>query len=163
MRTSLSLFVVSALLFVCGLGFVVIGARTARTAAAPASAPAAVPPVATTRQIMSGIVTPTSNAIFQAVQTNVTLQGTEDIYPRNDEEWAQLGAQAASLAEAGALLMADGRAIDRGEWVKMSQAMIDAATQTMRAVEAKRPEDVLAAGEVVNTSCDTCHLRYRRE
>jgi hypothetical protein len=166
MRSSLSLFVVSALLFVCGLGLVVIGARTARTAraaAAPSSAPAAAPAVATTKQIMSGIVTPTSNAIFQAVQTNVTLQGTEEIYPRSDEEWAQLGAQAASLAEAGALLMAEGRAIDRGEWITMSQAMIDAAMQTMRAVEKKQPEEVLAAGEVVNASCDTCHLRYRRE
>jgi hypothetical protein len=163
MRTPLPLFVVSALLFVFGTGFVVVGARQARkTPEGPAAAPV-VAPVATTRQIMSGIVAPTSNAIFQSVQTNVTLQGVEEIFPRTDEAWTALAAQAASLAEAGNLLTVDGRAIDRGDWIRMSQAMTAAATQTLKAVAEKNPEAVLASGEAVNTSCDACHERYRRE
>lgn len=165
MRRPLSLFVVSALLFVFGIGFVVVGARTMRVAAAgpPTAAAVTVAPVATTRQIMSAIVWPASNAIFQAVQTTSTKEGVEEIYPKTDDAWALLGAQAASLAEAGNLIMMNGRAIDRGDWIRMSQAMIDAAKQTMKAVEAKSPDGVLAAGEAVNTSCDTCHERYRRQ
>lgn len=163
MRTSLPLFAVSALLFVFGVGFVVVGARAARTPPSPSRPAPAVRPIATTRQIMNGIVSPTSNAIFQAVQTNVTDKGVEEIFPRTDEEWTSLGAQAASLAEAGNLLMMDGRAVDRGDWMKMSQAMIDAAKQTMKAVGEKKPDDILASGESVNISCDTCHQRYRRE
>lgn len=165
MRMPLSLFVVSALLFVCGLGFVVVGAREARRTPAAASAPpaASVAPIATNKQIMQAIVTPTSTAIFQSVQTNVTLKGTEEIFPKTDEEWALLGAQAATLGEAGHLMMAEGRAIDRGDWIKMSQAMIDAAQLTLKAVAKKNPEDVLAAGEIVNMSCDNCHERYTRQ
>jgi hypothetical protein len=165
MRMPLSLFVVSALLFVFGVGFVVVGAGEAKRAPAAAAAPpaASASPLASTKQIMRAIVSPTSTAIFQSVQTNVTLQGTEEIFPRTDEEWATLGAQAAALGEAGHMLMTEGRAIDRSDWIKMSQGMIDAAQLTLKAVEKKNPEEVLAAGEIVNTSCDACHERYTRQ
>ena len=159
------LFVVGALLFIFGIGFVVVGARTATRAAnsAPANAAPAVAPVATTKQIMAGIAAPTSTAIFDAVQTNVTDKGTEEIAPHTDAEWAALGAQAASLAEAGNMMLADSRMVDKGDWVTMSKAMIDAAKQTMTAVEAKSTEGVLDAGSAVNLSCDNCHARYRRQ
>src|SRR5436190_16219671 len=142
MRSSLSLFVVSALLFVCGVGFVVVGARAAKQAPTAAPEASSSSPVATTRQIMLAITKPTSDAIFQSVQTNVTREGVEEIFPKTDEEWALLGAQAGALAESGNLIMAEGRAVDRADWIKMSQAMIDAAKQTLRAVEEKSPEGV---------------------
>jgi hypothetical protein len=163
MRSSLSLFVVSALLFVCGVGFVVVGAREARRAPAATQSASSTVPVATTRQIMLAITRPASDAIFQAVQTNVTQKGVEEIFPKTDDEWALLGAQAGALAESGNLIMAEGRAVDRGDWIKMSQAMIDAAKQTLQAVEKKSPDAVLDSGEKVNTSCDNCHQRYRRQ
>ena len=164
MRIAWPLFVVSALLFLFGVGFAVLGAREAKRQPAAASAPVrAATPIATTKQIMAAITRPASDAVFQAVQTNVTEKGTEEIFPRNDEEWAALGAQAAALAESGNLIMAEGRAVDRGDWIKMSQAMIDAAKQTLQAVDKKNPEDVLASGETVNISCDNCHERYRRQ
>lgn len=165
MRSTLAVFVVSALLFIFGVGFVVVGARTARgaPAATHASSAPAIAPLASTKQIMAGIVSPTSNAIFQSVQTNITLKGVEEIFPKTDEEWALLGAQAASLGEAGNMLMTDKRAIDRGDWIKMSQAMVDAAKQTLKAVEKRNPEDVLASGEAINMTCDNCHERYRRQ
>lgn len=165
MRTNVSLFVVSALLFVFGVAFAVVGARDMRRApdVSAASPAAAIPPLATTGQIMTAIVTPASNAIFQSVQTNVTQKGVEEIFPRNEDEWAALGAQAAVLGEAGTMLMTEGRAVDRNDWITMSQAMVDAAKQTLKAVQDKKPEDVLTAGERVNTSCDNCHERYRRQ
>lgn len=163
MRSSLSLFAVSALLFICGVGFVVVGARESKRVAASAPAAAAAAPVATTRQIMLAITRPASDAIFQSVQTNVTREGVEEIFPKTDDEWAQLGAQAGALAESGNLIMAEGRAVDRGDWVKMSQAMIDAARLTLQAVEKKSPQGVLESGEKVNMSCDNCHERYRRQ
>lgn len=163
MRSSLSLFVVSALLFVCGIGFVVVGAREVKRAPAAVPAGALAAPVATTHQIMLAITRPTSDAIFQSVQTNVTRDGVEEIFPKTDEAWALLGAQAAALAESGTMLLAEGRAVDRADWVKMSQAMVDAAKLTIQAVEKKSPDGVLASGEKVNMSCDNCHQRYRRE
>jgi hypothetical protein len=164
MRSPLAVLAVSALLFVFGIGFVIVGAKARRdvpAAAAPAATAAA--PIASVRQLMAGIVMPAANEIFQSVQTVVDEKGTHEIQPRTDEEWAMVGASAASLAESGTLLMTDGRALDRGDWIKMSQAMIDAGKVTLTAVESKDPEAVLMAGEVVNASCDACHQRYNRQ
>jgi hypothetical protein len=153
-------FVVSVALFVFGIGFVVTGARTSRHAA-PIQ-PAVTTPVASVKQIMNGIVSPASTVIFNAVSTTVTAKGVEDVAPRNDEEWAAVGNSAAALAEAGNLLMLDGRAVDRGDWITMSKAMIEAGRLSLKAVESKSTDGLLAAGENVNTSCDNCHRRYQR-
>jgi hypothetical protein len=165
MRIPLGLFVVSALLFVFGLGFVVVGAGEIRKAPAltAAASTASVESLATTKQIMDAITRPTADAIFRSVQTTVSEKGVEEIFPRNDDEWMALGAQAAALAESGYLLTTGARPVDQGDWIKMSQAMIDSAKQAMEAVKKKDTEGVLAAGEAVNVSCDNCHARYRRE
>jgi hypothetical protein len=161
MRTIHWLFVTGALLFVFGIGFVVVGARSARSAPAPETAPIA--PVATVKQIMNGIIDPAATKVFDSVSTSATEKGIEEIAPANDQEWAALGDQAAALAEAGNRLLMEGRAVDRGDWRTMSTAMIDAAKQTMKAAEAKSADAVLDAGSNLNTTCDNCHARYRRQ
>ena len=74
MRT-LPLLLVSAALFVFGIGFTVIGARDARRSAPAATAAPAVANVATVKQLMSAVAAPTAQAIFDSVQTNVTEIG----------------------------------------------------------------------------------------
>ena len=161
MRTVHWLFVVSAALFVAGIGFVIAAGRTAQSAT-PDEAPALVP-VASVKHIMAGITGPAATVLYNAVGTIVNAGGVKEIAPQNDEEWAVVGASVAALVESGNLLMMEGRAVDRGDWTKMSQAMIDAGVIALRAVEAKSTSDVLESGEAVNTSCDTCHERYRRQ
>ena len=73
-----------------------------------------------------------------------------------------MGNSAVALAEAGNLLMMEGRAVDKGEWIKMSQAMIDAAKVALKATEAKSADAVLDSGDAINQSCDNCHQRYQR-
>jgi len=158
------LFVVSVMLFIAGIGFIIAAGRQRQTA--PAAAPSAVSaarPVGSIKQIMNGIVAPGANAVFNAVSTTVTAKGVEEVFPRNDEEWATLGNSAAALAEAGNLMLLDGRAIDNGDWVKMSRELVDAGTLALKAVEAKSTEAVLTAGEKVNESCDNCHAKYQRQ
>jgi len=156
------LFVVSVALFVSGIGFVIAGARTARHAPAAETAAAAVTPVASVKQIMQGIVQPAATAVFNAVSTSVTAKGTKEIAPHTEEEWEQVGNSAAALIESGNLLLIGNRAVDKGDWVKMSQAQIDAGKIVLKAVQAKSAEGVLAAGEAVNESCDNCHRTYQR-
>jgi hypothetical protein len=164
MRTVYWLFVVSVALFIAGIGFILAAGRMRQTAPAAAATPVvAVRPVASIKQIMNGIVGPGANAVFNSVSTTVTQKGIEEVAPRNDEEWAALGNNAAALAEAGNLMMVDGRAVDSGDWIKMSQALVDAGMKTLKAVEAKSPEAVLTAGETVNASCDNCHAKYQRQ
>ena len=54
------------------------------------------------------------------------------------------------------------RAVDKGDWVKISKEMIEAGKAALKATEAKSADQVLAAGDPVNASCDDCHAKYRR-
>lgn len=162
MRTVHWLFAVSVALFVAGIGFVIAAGRTARTVA-PAEETLPLVPVASVKQIMGAVTGPAATALFNAVGTIVNTEGVKEIAPQNDEEWTALGNTVASLVESGNLMMMEGRAVDRGDWIKMSQAMIDAGVIALKAVEAKSTEDVLTSGEAVNASCDTCHARYQRQ
>ena len=154
-------FLVGVLLFVAGIGFSIAGARAARLA--PAVEAPITTPVATVKQIMKGIVTPAAMVVFNSVSTTVSIRGIEEKFPRDDAEWEEVGTSAAALIESGNLLMLGTRAIDKGDWVKMSQALIDAGMQALKAVDAKSTEAVLVAGEKVNESCDNCHQRYQRQ
>ena len=153
-------FLVGVLLFVAGIGFTIAGARAARLA--PAVEAPITTPVATVKQIMKGIVTPAAMVVFNSVSTTVSVRGTEEKFPRNDEEWEEVGTSAAALIESGNLLLLGSRAIDKGDWVKMSQALIDAGKLALKATEDRSAEGVLAAGEQINASCDGCHRRYQR-
>ena len=161
MRVVHWLFVVSAALFVCGIGFVVAGARSTRQSVA-AEAPA-VTPVATVKQLMNGIVQPAASVVFGAVATEVSAAGVVEIAPQNDDEWAAVGASAAALVESANLLVMGDRAVDRGDWVTMSKALADAGLKALEAVEAKDTQALLTYGSQVNEACDMCHQRYQRQ
>jgi cytochrome c556 len=45
----------------------------------------------------------------------------------------------------------------------MARAMVTAGNDALKAAETKSAEGILAAGETINTSCDTCHERYWRQ
>ena len=155
------LFIVSAALFVSGIGFVIAGARSARAAVA-VEPPVTTTPVASVRQIMRGIVGPAATVVFNSVSTTVSFKGTEEHAPHTEEEWEVVGNSAAALIESGNLLMMGSRAVDKGEWIQMSRAMIDAGTIALKATQEKSADRVLAAGEAVNMSCDNCHRKYQR-
>jgi hypothetical protein len=155
------LFIVSVALFVSGIGFVIAGARSAR-AAVPVESAVTMTPVASVRQIMKGIVGPAATVVFNSVSTTVSFQGTEEHAPHTEDEWEAVGNSAAALIESGNLLLMGSRAVDKGEWVQMSQALIDAGKVALKATQVKSAEGVLGAGEAVNTSCDNCHRKYQR-
>jgi hypothetical protein len=161
-RTVHWLFVVSVALFVSGLAFIIAGARLARQAPRTATPSIALTPVASVKQVMKGIVGPAANRVYGAVSTVVTNKGTEEKAPHTDGEWEAVADDAAALIESGNLMLMDGRAVDKGDWVRMSRAMIDAAKVTLRAAEAKSPDKVFESGEALNESCDNCHSKYKR-
>jgi hypothetical protein len=161
MRTLHWFFVVAVALFVSGIAFIVAGARAARHAPAPETAVKMVP-VASVKQIMKGITGPAATTVFNAVSFTMTSKGTEEKAPRTDEEWEAVGNSAAALIESGNLMLLGNRAVDKGDWVKMSQALIDAGTVALRATQAKSADQVMASGEDVTASCDNCHRKYQR-
>jgi hypothetical protein len=161
MRTVHWLFLVSAALFISGIGFILASARTPQAEAAAPPAPT-LTPVASVRQLMVGIVTPAAYVVFDSVSTVVDAKGVTEKQPRTEEEWAAVGSAAAALMESANLLLVGNRPVDQGDWVKMSKAMSDAGRTALKAADAKSPEGILEAGEAINTSCDNCHQKYQR-
>jgi cytochrome c556 len=164
MRTVQWLFVIGVALFISGIAFIVAGARTARAATPSSAAQEAVQlkPVASVKQIMAGITGPAATVVYDAVSTVITTQGVTETAPKNDEEWAHVGNNAAALAESGNLLMMSGRAIDNGDWIKLSGDLITAADSAVKAADAQSKEGIIAAGGAINETCDSCHEKYQR-
>ena len=161
MRVAYWMLAVSVALFVSGIGFVIAGARATRLAT-PVSAPVAVP-VASVNQIMGGITGPAATVVYNAVGYIVTAEGVEEIVPETDEEWAVIANSAAALVESGNLLLLGDRAVDDGDWVAITRALIDAGTTALNAAEAQDVEGILAIGGDINTTCDDCHAQYQRQ
>jgi hypothetical protein len=157
------LFIISAALFISGIGFIVAGARAERRAAPAEAAAPTIASVASVKQLMDGIVQPSATVVFDSVGTIVDATGIHEKLPTTDAEWAAVSASAAAIVESANLLLMGDRAVDRDEWVKMARAMADAGLQVLEATDARNAEGVLAAGEPLNASCDACHQRYQRE
>jgi hypothetical protein len=164
MRTIYWLFGISVALFISGIGFVIAGERTARAATPAAAGGPAVDtaPVATIKQIMIGITNPAAFAVYEAVGTKSSAAGVEEIAPQNDEEWAKVGSAGAAVVESGNLMLMGDRAIDKGDWVKMTRDMMEQGKAAMKAAEAKDKDKIVEAGGELNTTCDNCHARYQR-
>jgi hypothetical protein len=88
---------------------------------------------------MNGIVGPAATAVFNSVGTTVSAKGTEEKAPQTDEEWEALGNSAAALIESGNLLLMGSRAVDKGDWVKQSQALIEAGKATLKRPRPRAP------------------------
>jgi hypothetical protein len=162
MKTVYWLFVVSVALFVSGVAFIVAGARTTEAAGA---APAVVEttPAASVKQIMIGITNPAAYVVYEAVGTKTTTKGVEEIAPQNDEEWQKVESAAAAIVESGNLLLTGNRLLDRGDWVKMINDMMEHGRAAMKAAQAKDKDKIVEAGGELNNTCDTCHARYSRQ
>ena len=111
----------------------------------------AIVPVATVKQLCEGMITSSSDALF-----NVGREA-----PAADDDWRAVLHSALMLAEAGNLLMLEGRARDDGEWMTMSRALVDAGRTAISAIEARDVEALLAAGDEILMACETCHVPYR--
>lgn len=110
-------------------------------------------PVATVKQLCEGMITSSSDALF-----NVGREAPDD-----EDDWRAVLHNALMLAEAGNLLMLEGRARDDGEWMTMSRALVDAGISAVRAVEVRDVDALLGAGDEIVVACETCHVPYRDE
>jgi hypothetical protein len=117
-------------------------------------------PVADNKLLMQAVVDPNADIIWEAVKTIDSPAGTEEIRPRNNEEWAAVRNAAVALAESGNLMMLVPRAKDGGEWMKRAQEMIDTGEKAIRAAEAKNAEQLFTVGGDIYDSCSNCHRQY---
>jgi len=118
---------------------------------------------AVVKQVMRGLVIPASTTLFNSVGTIITEAGIDERAPKTPEEWDIVTGAAAMLVEAGSILTTPNRLKDRGEWVTRVQALVDAAQVSLKAAEAKDPEELFNSGEALTLACDNCHEEYQLE
>jgi Cytochrome C' len=179
------------MLAVCLASFVVTQSACQQAASAPAAAAAtATPgtPVGTIKDIMKGIVDPSSAAIWDAVSTESGPKGDIEKAPKTDEEWSKLEGDALMLAEVANLLKMPGRHAakpedgnkktqpdapeltpsqieekinkDRAAWDKRADALQQTAVKAIAAAKAHDKDAVLNVGEEIDSACESCHKVY---
>jgi hypothetical protein len=186
MRTTGRAIAGSALLFVSALAL-----QQCRTPEAPppaeAEAPAAQPeltPVVSIRELMTYIVDPLVDNIFDAVGTDITDKGVVETVPKTDEDWARIRQGAVVLAEASNLLKMprpvapahdyasknpgelhpeEIQAIidkNRGAWNAYADALRAEAVKVFDVVDKKDVNGVFQAGSAIDRACENCHLTF---
>ena len=120
-------------------------------------------PVADMKQLMSNVMEPAADMYWDAVGTVIDHTGTHEIEPQTQEDWDATRAYAYTFTEAGNLLMMPTRAKDNGDWMRLSQAFIDAGVKAIRAAEARDKTAVFDAGAEVYDACTNCHAKYALE
>jgi len=144
--------------------------RASRTAAVVAAvcvlsscAGPAPPPLrlhADLKQLMASVVDPAADIVWESVGTIYTPEGTEEIRPRSDEEWARVSQAAWVLTESANSLMIGNRPKDTGEWMRFAQEFSDISLRAARAADARDAEALFTAGSDVYLACTACHTQY---
>jgi hypothetical protein len=132
-------------------------------AAACAEPPPEPPPfrlVASTEDIMHGIVIPNAEVIWESVGTIVDENGINDFQPETDEEWERLADLAIGLAESANLLIMPERSEGRDLWIETALDMSDRAVRVSETALLRDPDALLEAGGQLYETCVACHEAY---
>lgn len=115
-------------------------------------------PLLTVKQIMNGLITPTTATIWGAYQLETEAQ------------WQEVENAALAVIGAGNLLAlggaGDGEVAMAAEapWQDFNNDMIAAARQVLLAVEAQDEDALFAAGnDALYPPCESCHQRYQNQ
>jgi hypothetical protein len=114
--------------------------------------PTGVRAVVDSKQLHDILISPASDAVFDASAANV---------PTDETGWTAARNQALLLAEGGNLLMLGSRVRDNGNWMRMSRALVDAAALAAAAAEKKDAKGLEAATDSITVACMECHRPYR--
>lgn len=142
-------------------------------------------PDATIKDLMLSIVDPSADVVWLSVTTVMSQSGTVETAPKSDEDWAKVRQGAVTLAEAANLLMMPGRRVarpgeksetpgvelepeemdaliakDRAAWEQRATHLHEAATEALKAIDAKDAPTLFAIGEKIEEACEGCHSNY---
>jgi len=151
----------------------------ARVTAASSTSTPSFPVTGTVNQLMRGILFPSSNVLFD-VQTRDPGAGPKGGVARADatttstrygdvySPWQVVDAAAISIAEIGPVLMQPRRCengkpapVDRDDWKKYVQGVVDAGRAAYRASQLRSQDAVSEATNVISDACANCHRVYR--
>jgi hypothetical protein len=129
---------------------------------AQAAAPVLPPfkPVASVLDLMRSTITVSAETVWESVSIVVDVNGITEHAPEGDEGWRLVWAAGVTLSESGNLLMMAPRALDDGDWMRYSEALVDAGAEAASAAQARDFEGLLDIGETIYNACLDCHQAY---
>ncbi len=113
-----------------------------------------------TKMMMTAVIDPSADVVWDSVKSIITAEGIEEIQPQSQEEWIAVRNAAVIVGEAGNLLMLERRAKDQGDWILWSLDLVDAGKAAMLAAETRDPQALFAAGGEIYEACLGCHEQY---
>jgi hypothetical protein len=142
-------------------------------------------PTATLQEIMTDIIDPNIDYVWNSVATVSTKKGIEERAPKTDEEWAQVRQHALVVLEASNLLLIDGRPVahpgantsahqvelgpeaiqktiseNPQSYVAFAHALHESVTKTIVAINAKDVAGLIEQGSAVDAVCEGCHKKF---
>jgi hypothetical protein len=139
------------------------------------------------QELMTSVVDPSADALWEAVSSETTASGIVEHQPRTDAEWGAVRRHALVLIEAAHLLAVDGRAVARpgkrledahvagilgvAEIQKKVDAtgpafkarageLAESAQAALAAIDTRDPARLLVAGGRIDQACERCHMVY---
>ena len=112
------------------------------------------------QDIMSLVLEPASDILWDSGGWVLDASGYEELYPTTDEGWAYVRAQAATVVESGNMLALPGRAEDNDAWMIYAKGLSDAGILAMEAAATQNEEDFFQAGAQLYSVCTACHQAY---
>ena len=141
--------------------------------------------VATIRDIMSTMIDPAADYVWESVGTEVSAAGIVEKFPKNPEEWKEERKHALILVEAANLLMMPGRVVarpgeksanpgielspeeievliakDRTRFLKLARELQIVAIEQLKAAENKDVPGLMRTGGEIEPACENCHKVY---
>ena len=112
-------------------------------------------------ELMVHVVDPASFAFWRGSGFETTEEGERDLSPTTDEAWKVVEDGAATVAEAGNMLMLPGRPREPvAEWNKYAQEMTSRALEAKAAAMAKDKQAVFDTGGRLYETCLACHEKF---
>jgi hypothetical protein len=107
-------------------------------------------PVGTISELMVDIIYPLSDEFFYVMREP----------PETDYDWTLLRRSALTLAEAGNLLMIQGRSIQQEDWMAHAKRLVEVGTEAYEAAVAGDLEAIVELSPALEASCRACHEQY---
>ncbi len=110
--------------------------------------------VATSKAVMAAAVKPLMDSLAAMNKAGG---------PKDDKEWELAEQQASVLAEAAQLLLMGDRPKDQDVWLKASQGLLAAASDSAKAAHAKNLDGWKASMKAIGGNCRSCHNVHRKK
>jgi hypothetical protein len=139
----------------------------------------------TIREVMNNLIDPSADALWTAVKFEMDENGSRELRPESDEDWAALRQHAVFVIEGGNALMIPGRRVappgattefpayeyqpdevdailrqDWQSWQGFAQGLQASAFDMLRAIDARDADLLSEYGAALDEACESCHSRY---